>query len=271
MKISHIINPFLCTHESRNYFIQETTFESLKKAKEFSKNDVEILQYVTAYQEDLKIIPDYFLRADLLQKSILDYGNFKVIRKLPLLGEILKNLFDASDADFLIYSNVDIAVMPYFYAAVKKNIEAGRDSFVINRRTISNSYNHISQLPLMNAELGIPHPGYDCFVFKREMFSQFQLNNICIGVPYVGLALYANLVTFSKKFNEIADSHLTFHLGDDRQWLDKKYEDYTRFNCQENEKVMNYLREYADIDEIRKNAFKYGNNKTPVDSLTNPV
>lgn len=252
MKIAHIINPFFVDKKSRNYFVQQITFESLKKAKEFSKDKIEISLYVTGYEEDLEMMPDGFLRTDLMHKSVLDFGDFKIQRKLPLLGDILNSLNNSTRADYFIYSNVDIAVMPNFYETVKRHIESGFDAFVINRRTISDNYDCISQLPLMYAELGIPHPGYDCFVFKRSLFNKFRLYNICIGVPYIGLALYMNLVTFSKRFAKFTNAHLTFHLGDDKPWMDEKYQDYTLHNYTENDKVIDYLRYHIDPNKINE-------------------
>ncbi len=68
---------------------------------------------------------------------MLDCGRFAVPRKLPLIKDILGRLYDASDAEYFIYTNVNIGLMPNFYVAVNAIIESGYDAFVINRRTIS--------------------------------------------------------------------------------------------------------------------------------------
>ena len=68
----------------------------------------------------------------------------------------------------------------------------------------------------MYAEVGEPHPGHDCFVFKRSLFPKFKLGTACIGAGRFGKVLITNLICHSDKFKVFKDKHLTFHLGDDR-------------------------------------------------------
>jgi len=51
-----------------------------------------------------------------------------------------------------------LALLPTFYISVKKIIENGYDGFLINRRTLSKSYNSISQLTSIYADIGEIHP-----------------------------------------------------------------------------------------------------------------
>jgi len=66
-----------------------------------------------------------------------------------LIQDILNRLYDESNADYFIYTNVDIAVMAHFYVSVSKIIELGYDAFVINRRTIPKCYKNVEDIPLM--------------------------------------------------------------------------------------------------------------------------
>jgi hypothetical protein len=134
--------------------------------------------------------------------------------------------------------------MPYFYQSVLTYISQGYDAFTINRRTIGDHYQDLSEIPQMYADIGEPHRGWDCFVFRRDIFPDFHLGAVCIGAPLVGLAFLSNLITFSKKFRQFTREHLTFHQGDDRAWHGSVYADYAKHNQLE---VLELLRE---LDEL---------------------
>jgi len=182
-----------------------------------------------------------------LDRSVLDLGQFQVPRKLPILKDILDRLYEASDADYFIYTNSDIGLMPYFYLTIKKLIEDGHDSFVINRRTISDKYKEIDEIPQMCSEVGEPHKGYDCFVFKREDYPKYVLGDVCLGIAWVGRALLANLFVNTNKFYEFKNLHMTFHLGNTWNWKKEKYADYTEHNKKEFINIMNTLDRNHDI------------------------
>ncbi|MCF8429872.1 MAG: hypothetical protein K9G64_07040, partial [Bacteroidia bacterium] len=133
--------------------------------------------------------------------------------KLPFIKDIFEKFNGVEDVDFLIYTNVDIALMPYFYSAVIAYIHAGHDAIIINRRRLNKHYSSPNDLQLMYADLGKSHPGFDCFIFKKEMLSQFILGNICVGVPFLEATLVHNIVSFAKNPLFVADKHLTFHIG----------------------------------------------------------
>jgi hypothetical protein len=65
----------------------------------------------------------------------------------------------------------------------------------------------------MLAEKGKKHPGFDCFVFKRELYPKFCLENVCIGVPYIEITLSQNLFCFARNPKVFTDEFLTFHIG----------------------------------------------------------
>jgi hypothetical protein len=84
---------------------------------------------------------------------------------------------------------------------------------MINRRRIPYGEFGIEDLTKLYLIKGKSHPGFDCFVFKREIFPQFFLDEICIGTPFVEAALAHNLFAFSKNFKLYDQEFLTFHLG----------------------------------------------------------
>ncbi len=216
---SHIINPVLVNEESDLFIAQPVTFESMKNAKEYAKSQgVHIEQFSVSYIEDKKIVPVHIMNVGTLKSSILDFATFKKPKKLPLLSDILKYLYNASNSEYLIYTNVDIALMPHFYVTLKKILSEGYDAITICRRTISNTYKGVEDLEYMYADIGENHPGTDCFVMKRELVEKFDLQNIAIGCQYVALALRVNLFAFAKNIKEFKKLHMTFHIGDDRTW-----------------------------------------------------
>jgi hypothetical protein len=68
-------------------------------------------------------------------------------------------------------------------------IGEGYDAFVINRRDIPGIYSSVTDIPLMYAEIGTPHKGYDCFVFKRELHPKFKLGAVHVGSAGIGRCL----------------------------------------------------------------------------------
>lgn len=212
MKIAHIINPFNGSNE--HISMQTITFESLKCAKEYTTNcEVELVS--THFNEDEIIIPNFITKRITLKKSVLDYNKKLSKRALPTLKDILTNTVAATDADYIVFTNIDIGVQQNFYQTVKEIIDQGHDSFVINRRRVGEQYQYNEQLNQIYADAGELHNGYDCFVFKKELFNQFQLGDVCIGIPHVGNTLFFNLMCFAKSFRLYTNKHLTFHIGYD--------------------------------------------------------
>lgn len=246
-KIAHIINPVIVPTTSDLHIAQPITFASMFAAKEFASTAVAVELYTAQFPEDRAIIPDGFTITHDLNRSVLDIGSFHIQRKLPLMGDILNRLYNSTDAEYFIYTNVDIALMPSFYTSVNALIDVGFDSFVINRRTLQPHYTGIHELPLMYAEIGQSHPGYDCFIFKRSATPKFALDDICIGAPKIGMALIANMACNATKFKEFSDGvHLTFHIGNDRTWTNPDLQDYTNHNTRATERIRKILSSQYD-------------------------
>ncbi|MDH5681960.1 MAG: hypothetical protein OEZ36_10250 [Spirochaetota bacterium] len=238
MKIAHIINPVKVGESSDLYVAQPITFETMKQAKRHAGNGLDVELLTTQYPEDRSIIPEGFVVTEDLDRSISDIAQFKVKRKLPLIKDILDRLYENSDADYFIYTNVDIAVQPHFYQAVKYHIDNGLDAMVINRRTISKKHSRIDEIPLMCAEVGDTHRGFDCFVYKREVYPKYSLGTACIGKNWVGRVIIANVMAYAKSFQLFKESHLTFHIGNDWSWKSEDYVDYTAHNRNECHKAL---------------------------------
>jgi hypothetical protein len=213
MKFGHIINPVKASPASELSVVQPITFESIRAAKQFSAGKAEVELYTVSFAEDREIIPEYFIKLPDLERSVRDVGNFTKVKKYPILMDVFRALYEASDAEYLVYTNMDIALMPQFYVTVSEILKRNHDVVLINRRGISSKYTRVEELSLMYSDFGEPHPGFDCFVFKRELLNKIILENICLGVPFSEVALVHNFIAFAENMKLVDDLHLTFHIG----------------------------------------------------------
>ncbi len=213
VSIAHIVNPVKVSPQSDLYVAQPITFESMKVAKNRSKFSNQIQFYAINFPEDDEVVPEFFVKLPHLSRSVLDVKEFEKKRKLPLIADILHAIYKQSDAEYIIYTNVDIALQPQFYDFVFEKIEEGYDAFMINRRRIPYKDYRIEDLPDIYSIRGKSHPGFDCFVFQRNLIPKFVLDKICLGVPFIEAALAHNLFAFSQNFKLFDKEFLTFHIG----------------------------------------------------------
>jgi hypothetical protein len=211
--IAHIINPYKAAKDTDAYRTQQLVFESMHKSKSYSAHQNNVSLYTTQFKEDEEIIPEGFLKLKNLDASVSDIKGFSAPKKYPLIKDILQTLYNNSEADYFVYTNMDIILMPFFYDAIFEIINEGYDAFAINRRRISKKFLYGFSLQKIFAEVGKSHPGFDCFVFKRELLLKFILGNISVGIPFIEASLLYNLIAFSEKFKLYPDKHLTVHIG----------------------------------------------------------
>jgi tetratricopeptide (TPR) repeat protein len=271
-KIAHIIQPAIVDKSSDLFVAQPITFETMKIAQKLAQEQVDVTLYYARFFDENISMPEEFQATRDLKRSILDIAAFEHKRKLPLIKDILDRLYEAaSEAEYLIYTNVDIALMPHFYITVNQLIEKGYDAFFINRRTISKKYQSVSDIPLMYSEIGKPHGGQDCFVFKRSVYPEYYIGDICIGVPSFGKELVINLLCHATRFEEFKDLHLTFHLGNDRVWNYDENQDYRLHNINELKKIIKYYQESTKLPDhswVDKIMAKLINPQIPEDKAT---
>ncbi|MFI5294013.1 MAG: sulfotransferase [Thermodesulfovibrionales bacterium] len=251
ISLAHVINPVIVPQSSDLYIAQPITFETMRIAQERAGSDVSVELWAAFYPEDEGIVPGHFRKTAPLDRSVLDLGVTGGTKKLPLVKDVIDRLYQRSTADYFIYTNTDIALTPDFYLAVRDIIGKGYDGFAINRRTISMTYADLQDIHLMVEEAlqGEKHPGYDCFVFRRESYSRFVLGNVCIGANWIGRAMLGNVMAFSTNFNVFEDLHLTFHRGDERPWQGNEHNSYNRHNEQELVKILEALLESDNINQ----------------------
>lgn len=253
MKFLHITNAVNVNKNRDLYYAQPITFETYRVAKNFIGENATIVQCSVQYAEDDEIIPEYISVLPNLVKSLRDFGDFKY--KFPLINEILSSAYAYSnDVDYIIFSNVDIALKPYFYDSILRLIEKGHDAIIINRRSISDKFKSLEDLPLMWAEVGIQHPGWDCFVFKRILYPKFNFGNGVIGAVSSGRIILSNLMYHAKNPVELKNPNLTFHLGfsptKTRQYSSKKWIKANLFNDEQLETILAGMVENASEKDL---------------------
>jgi hypothetical protein len=128
-----------------------------------------------------------------------------------------------------VFTNTDINLMPHFYDSIARLLDVGFEAIVVNRREIPGFSLDPAVLPVMYADYGVPHPGFDCFVFPAMLYRRFVTNEACVGAALVMRGLLYNLVAYARTLL-LRDCHLTFHLGQDRAWQAADFADYTAHN-----------------------------------------
>jgi hypothetical protein len=207
--------------------------------------------HLTAVLEpaDRDCLPETFEFAGLLNRNVTDLATFAHPVPLPLVFDILEagcghaqtlaaEHGDSPESVYLVFTNVDIGLMPHFYAAVGDIVSRGYETLTIFRRTIPPIDPDPANLASMYAEYGATHDGYDCFVFPLSQFERYVRSDACIGRGFVMRSLLYNLVANASNMAIIRKAHLTFHLGDDKDWNVSKFYDYNQYNVEQAKNVL---------------------------------
>jgi hypothetical protein len=213
IRIAHLINPVNVTESSNFYKYQQITFKSIVEALNYTKSVSDIKLFYTKFSDEIIDIPDTFTQLSDLQGSIFDVTQKMHDKKLPFIKEIFDKFKETGSPDYYIYTNADIALMPYFYEVLKEYILKGHDAIVINRRRICSLHAETTSLSELYANIGKSHPGFDCFIFKADLLKKFNLGKICVGIPFVEATLINNIAAFSTNPLFVANAHITFHIG----------------------------------------------------------
>ena len=228
MKICHVISPFLAPETSDLSIAQPITFETMRRAKRFSGLDVDLAAYPVE-SKDAEVIPSDFISLAVAKRTTEDVIPSTTKRKLPFIREIVSSALEASNADFLIYTNADIAIQPYFYEYVSNAMKT-LDALVINRKTVVRNIDELDNLSFFYSQGGDVHPGYDCFIASRKLWEQAELDDAFIGGNWIGRVILLNMAALGDRFAIEENKQLTFHLGDDRSWLNPAMAAYHSFN-----------------------------------------
>ncbi len=222
----HVINLY---PEQSGDTTQANTIASMQRAAQAYDGALLLINVQAASDPDQT--PQGFERAPDLTRSILDVAQVTPPRPLPLLFDILDNgAAQADPGDYIVFTNADICLQPYFYEAVAELISYGFDSLVINRRTVGERFANTPDSALLRSETGKIHPGFDCLIFKKELYDRFIRNDACVGMGGVIMGLLYNMVALSPKMLLLNNVAMTYHFGDDLTWRDDRFRAYMDHN-----------------------------------------
>jgi hypothetical protein len=257
----HFVNPFPSPGGPSNDRVQAVSYESIRRARAFQPEIAVDLAAVVA-PDDRDCAPEGFELAGVLERDVRAVASFAHPLPLPLIFDVLaagcayaravaeKNGEDPETV-FAVFTNVDIGLMPQFYAVVADVISRGYQTLTIFRRTIPPIDPDPTRLASMYAEYGTTHDGFDCFVFPISELDRYVRSDACIGRGFVMRSLLYNMVASAATMAIIRIAHLTFHLGDDKDWRDPRFEDQNCFNIEQAKQVLVSLMQ-RDPETARK-------------------
>lgn len=237
MKIYHVINPYRVSVDSEDFLVQSRTMESIKFARDFAESVVDVEVVAKIAPDDVpelqdKLMDEGFSVAELTESSADLPKKFKVPRELPLLRDLVDLTClnePVKKGEYIVFTNMDICLKPYFYTELARLVSQGFETFVINRRTVEKGLLYANPSEVMFSD-GEKHIGHDCFVVPRENLEKFYLKDHVLGIGFVFRPFLLNCVLLSKTFHEFDDVYLTYHFGDDMLWKNEKYNDYLEHN-----------------------------------------
>lgn len=250
-RIVHALNPFPTKPGTEHDRAQQVTLATMTRARETAKSHKPDLQidFAKVIVEDTVDTPGIdFETTHRLDRTITDLHSFNIPRPLPLAYDVLTALPLAQD-DILVFTNVDIALMPDFYLFLDQIFARDVDAAVINRRSISDAYTGVDDLVIMGMEVGNPHTGFDCFAMRGSVRDKLVPYTGCVGIAGVMLPLVHMLLAKAERPVVLLDAHATFHLGNDRQWRSEKFADYSDHNIREIDRVFDVLTADSDTRE----------------------
>lgn len=204
------------------------TLRSIERALRCADPDLQIDVRAVRFPDE-PVDASFVTDTPILERSILDLGDFERPRRLPLLPDVLAGFGDPDEYDLAVLTNVDIALQPLFYDLVQSIAADGYDAFSITRRTVQPRFGG-SSLARFAATGGAVHPGHDCFVMAPDLVERMDPGDVALGVRWVGRTLLWQLQLYASRFRNFGDLHATFHIGDDRVWVDPRLADYDRHN-----------------------------------------
>lgn len=264
VSFTHILNPFTASAGSVNEIASRLTWRTLRVAHaNATRQGLTVDCCAVILAGDESAIEGPASRSAYLSRTIQDIATLKPTRPFPLISDILSAGAIDSKSTHIIFSNMDIAVQPDFYVALK-NIcchMVGRDvPFTVPRINIDATLvsGDLSDMYKASGPLGV---GFDCFVIPRGLIMQLDLGTCCIGAPHFDQMLLIALDVLSAyKVRRLYDQRLTFHLGNDIAWTSML--DYIEHNLAESiaaiERIKrkNVILEGSVFDEIDRRHFQ---------------
>jgi hypothetical protein len=228
MRIRHVISTVGDSAPKELVEAQQLTLHSIRTALRCVEEGIDV-EVRAVHFPDEPVNCDWVTDCPVLDRSVLDVGEFEVQRRLPLLFDVLAALGDSYEYDVAVYTNIDITLQPLFYELIAELHDKGYDATTITRRTVAPGVQGSTFAGLSTAD-STPHPGHDCFSMTAEIVDSLLPCDAALGVRWVGRCLLWQLQLAANNFRGFGDLYATFHVGDDRAWTDHRLADYDSHN-----------------------------------------
>lgn len=220
---THVLNPFPAKSGSEHAVASAITWDSLRTAVDHARSaGVQVYCRAVVLAGDESAVEAPASSIAQLGRSVADVAHLTPRRTLPLVGDILKVGAKDVQTSHLIFTNMDISVVPTFYTRLRAMIaqpDMGFDvPFTVGRINIDA---RLADGPIerMYAAPGEPGKGYDCFIIPISMVEQLDLGHSCIGAAHFDQLLFMALDAVSgHRVRHLNNSGLTFHLGNNIAW-----------------------------------------------------
>ncbi len=222
VSFTHVLNPFPARVGSPHAVASRVTWMSLRVAYEAAvKQGIAVTCRAVVLRGDESAIEAPASETAYLTRTVQDIASLSPKRPLPLIADILAVGSLKASTSHIIFSNMDIAVQPYFYGELYAFIidKVGLETpFTVSRVNINADF---ADKPLdeMYAASGPVGQGYDCFVIPADMLGALDLGGCCIGAPHFDNLLVMELDLLAPEgIKSMGAERLTFHLGNDIAW-----------------------------------------------------
>lgn len=246
ISFSHIVNPFPAPPDSEHGRASAITFASLRSAVAHAADagiDVEVRAVVLPGDERAAEAPAVL--APKLTRTVKDLHRLRPERPLPLIADLLQKGVEGARGNYAIFTNMDIAVQPNFYAELRRLILERFGigmPFIVYRRNIDQRFTSPEELPEMYLAEGTLAYGQDCFVFPVEYVSRLDLGECCIGTGHFDDLLFMSLDALSGfRAGRVDDVLLTFHIGNEIGWT--RHMDHIEHNLRESVSAIARMRQ----------------------------
>lgn len=245
LNLLHVVSPFKVDDCSWQFCpfdqAQSVTIGSMIRARnKVEKGSVTLAAAVFEDELPHLPLPGFQVLPAIIRSTMTLYPDLPSRPSFPFIQDILdRALTHDATADYLIYTNSDIILHEDFYNIVQSLIaEHDYDYFTINRRLVSTTRSDgelrtVADLDEIFTSDFQEHPGSDCFVIKRELAMKINMGDVFIGAPFFANTLNLKALYHSRNPGIFKSGELraTFHLGDDRRWLNRRMSLYSFQNA----------------------------------------
>ena len=211
------------------------TVFSMQRAKAYAaKRGVRVKLMRARQGVEEHALPQAFAEAQFLNRSHRDHESQVFGRhwnvntpRLPFLSDILHRAFAESSADYIVYHNLDISLMPDFYVKVNAFLNTGMDALQLTRIGVeypgaAHGFFNVTDMAgiyEMRDDRLEAHPGADMFIFPRHWVPFLDIGDTHVGCAPIGTILWDELIRLSRtcavKVVGRPCSKFTFHLNGD--------------------------------------------------------